>query len=53
MAALFAARGKHFATVLRGHPFEEAMDALAAAIVRLERPLHEITPGGKKKSTSL
>src|ERR1700681_558315 len=41
VAALLAARGKDATAILRGHPFEEAVDALAAPIVRLIGPLHE------------
>ena len=41
VAALLAARGKDATAILRGHPFEEAVDALAAPVVRLIGPLHE------------
>jgi hypothetical protein len=41
VTALLAAGGEDAASVLGGHPFEEAMDALAASIMRLIGPLHE------------
>ena len=42
MTALFPAASQHFATVLGRHALEETVHALAAAIVRLVGPLHEI-----------
>jgi hypothetical protein len=53
MTALFPARSEDFAAVLRGHPFEEAVHALATAVMRLKCPLHETTPWGENKSMSL
>jgi hypothetical protein len=41
VAALFAPRRKDATAVLRGHTFEEAVDALAAPVMRLIGPLHE------------
>ncbi|GAC1578915.1 MAG: hypothetical protein NVS3B7_12730 [Candidatus Elarobacter sp.] len=41
MTAFFAAGGQDTAAVFGGHAFEEAVDALAASVVRLIGPLHE------------
>jgi hypothetical protein len=40
VTALFTTGGDDAATILGPHPFEEAVDALAASVVRLEGPLH-------------
>jgi hypothetical protein len=42
MTALFAAAGKHFATIFRAHALEKSVHALTAAVMRLIRPLHDI-----------
>ena len=41
MTPLFAATGENSAAVAGRHAFEEAVHALASAVVRLVRPLHE------------
>jgi len=46
LAAFFATPCDDVAAVLRRHPLEEAVDALATAIVRLESPFHDGAPGG-------
>ena len=54
VATLFATRREDLTAVLGAHAFEEAMDALASAVMRLKGPLHQMTPrGAKDKSTLL
>ncbi len=40
LAALFPASGDNLTAVFRAHAFEEAVDALAAPVVRLESTFH-------------
>ena len=53
LAALFAARREHVAAVLRAHALEEAMDALAPAIVGLKSAFHVLAPNGEKGPLSI
>jgi hypothetical protein len=42
MTPLLAAARQNFPSVDAPHPFQEAVHALAAAIMRLIRPLHNV-----------